>query len=177
VKRTSIWQGRIVELELLDDRWEVVRHASAVAIAYVRPEDGYLLGVEQRRPAVDAVTWELPAGLIDPGETAAAAAARELREEANLCGELHYVTQLYVSPGFTDEAVHLFELHDATPCAGVPDETEALTVVWRDPLEVWTLVASGILATSGVTLLGVQRALARRGTGGYRCGSSRRSRS
>ena len=63
----TVYQGAIVTLELLDGHWEVVRHASAVAVLVVR--DGLVLGVRQRRPAVDADTWELPAGLIDAGET------------------------------------------------------------------------------------------------------------
>jgi len=37
--------------------------------------------VRQFRPAVEAVTLELPSGHVEPGETAAAAVARELKEE------------------------------------------------------------------------------------------------
>lgn len=42
---------------------------------------GRVLCVRQYRPAVDRVTLELPSGLIDPGETPAQAARRELIEE------------------------------------------------------------------------------------------------
>ena len=80
-RERAVFQGRVVDLVVLDERWEVVRHAPAVAVL-ARDELGRVLGVVQRRPAVDARTWELPAGLIDPGETAHAAAARELAEEA-----------------------------------------------------------------------------------------------
>ena len=58
--------------------------ADAVAIlAIVRrrdalPEEAEILLVNQFRPPVEAVTIELPAGLIDPGETAEAAALREV---------------------------------------------------------------------------------------------------
>ena len=163
MKRETVWRGRIVEMEILDGRWEVARHASAVAILAQRAEDGFVLGVEQMRPAVDRTTWELPAGLIDPGETPEQAAHRELREEANLCGRLTFITRFYVSPGFTDEEVFLFELQDPTPCPGTPDETESITIAWRDPNVVWREVKDGTLATSGVTLLGLQRILAREG--------------
>lgn len=37
--------------------------------------------VRQYRPAIEAFTWELPAGTVDPGESAAQAASRELMEE------------------------------------------------------------------------------------------------
>ncbi len=40
-----------------------------------------VLVVEQFRPAVGRVTLELPSGNVDPGESPAEAAARELREE------------------------------------------------------------------------------------------------
>ncbi len=163
VKRESIWRGTIIEVERLDDFYEVVRHAPAVSVLAVRPSDGRVLGVRQPRPAVAADTWELPAGLIDPGETPLEAATRELREETDLCGDLREITRMYVSPGFTDELVHLFEAHDLRPCRGTPDPGEELTVAWLDPLEAWRAVASGRLATSAATVVGLRHHLAERG--------------
>jgi ADP-ribose pyrophosphatase len=43
--------------------------------------EGRMLVVRQYRPAVERYTFELPSGLIDPGETPAVAALRELLEE------------------------------------------------------------------------------------------------
>lgn len=161
MSRTPIYQGKIVSLEILDGRWEVARHASAVAVLVLK--DGMVLGVRQRRPAIDAETWELPAGLIDPGETPDVAAARELREETQLCGRLERLTVAYVSPGFTDEAVHLFVAEDVRPCHGTPDEGESLVVEWHEPLDAWRAVAEGRLVTSAITALGLRHALARLG--------------
>ncbi|MEX2502600.1 MAG: NUDIX hydrolase [Trueperaceae bacterium] len=162
MKRETIWTGNVVALERLDDYYEVVRHAPAVSVLATRG-DGHVLGIVQPRPAVDADTWELPAGLIDPGETPVQAAERELREEADLCATLTPLTRMYVSPGFTDELVHLFEARDLTPCRGTPDPNEELTVAWRDPLQVWREVADGRLATSAVTVVGLRHLLAARG--------------
>jgi ADP-ribose pyrophosphatase len=43
--------------------------------------------IRQYRPAVEDYTWEFPAGTVDPGESAAAAAGRELLEETGLHAE------------------------------------------------------------------------------------------
>jgi ADP-ribose pyrophosphatase len=155
----TVFRGRVVDLVVLDERWEVVRHAPAVAVL-VRDDRGRVLGVVQRRPAVDARTWELPAGLIDPGESALEAAARELAEEANLAGTLVPVAAAYVSPGFTDELVHLFEARDLRPAAGTPDDDEELEIEWRAPQAVWDDATRGAVTTSMVTLLGIRHALA-----------------
>ena len=43
---------------------------------------------KQYRPPIDKVVIEVPAGLIDPGETAEQAAVRELKEETGYVGEV-----------------------------------------------------------------------------------------
>jgi len=156
-----VFRGRIVELEILDERWEVVRHAPAVAVLAV-DERGRVLGVRQRRPAVAGSTWELPAGLIDPGETPEAAATRELAEEAQLAADLELLAVGYVSPGFTDERVHLFEATHLRPAPGRPDDGEELEVAWLDLDAAWQAAATGALVTSMVTLLGLRHARAAR---------------
>jgi 8-oxo-dGTP pyrophosphatase MutT (NUDIX family) len=161
--RETIYEGTIVTLEVEDGFWEIVRHADAVAVLAV-DEGGRVLGVRQERRAIASETWEIPAGLIDAGETPAQAAARELAEEAQLTGTLRELISFYVSPGFTDERVHLFVASDLRPQGGrSPDAGEVVHVEWRDPLETWRAVAAGALATSGVTLLGLRHLLALRG--------------
>lgn len=161
MERETLWRGRIVTLERLGGRFEVVRHASAVAVLAL--QGGLVLGVRQQRPAIARETWEMPAGLIDPGEAPEAAAERELREETQLTGTFRHVSRMFASPGFTDEEVHLFEARDLHPAEGVPDEEEELRIEWRDPLEVWREVAAGSLATSAVTVVGLRHALATAG--------------
>ena len=158
--RETIYQGRIVRLELEDGRWEIVRHADAVAVL-ARDAQGRVLGVWQRRPAIGTRTWELPAGLIDPDETPLQAAARELAEEASLAGELRLLTRFYTSPGFSDELVYLFEARAQRAEHGAePDAGEDLELEWRDPAETWQAIAAGHVATSGVTVLGLLHVLA-----------------
>lgn len=157
--RREIYKGRIVTLVTLDDHWEVVEHADAVAILVA---DGRrVLGVWQPRPAVGHQTWEVPAGLIEPGEEPATAAARELAEEVQLAGRIDLVTSLYASPGFTDERVYLYQATNVRSEHGFdPDASEDLRLEWRDALEVWRAVAAGTEMTSGVTMLALRHLLA-----------------
>ncbi len=134
----------------------MVGHAPAVSVLAV--EDGLVLGVEQRRPAVAHATWEIPAGLIDPGETPARAAQRELAEETQLAGDLEFVAGFYVSPGFTDEHVSLFHATNLTPAHGVPDETEDLKVSWRELDALLAGLREGTLRTSAATVAGLLHA-------------------
>lgn len=159
--REVIYDGRIVRLIIKDGKWEVVEHASAVAVLIARGTK--VLGVRQERVAIGRTTWEIPAGLIDPGEEPEEAAARETAEEVQLGGRLEFINRFFVSPGFTDEEVFLFELHDAVEAEGTPDESERLTPEWLDAAEVLAAVRQGELATSGVTMLALHLVLARHG--------------
>ncbi len=98
--------GRTLELEM-------VRHPGAVAIVpFLSDLDGpdpQILLIRQYRYAADRVIWEVPAGVLEPGEEREACARRELREETGAnAEELRYLTSIYTTPGFTDEQIHLF---------------------------------------------------------------------
>lgn len=53
-----------------------------------KPNGPEILLQKQFRPAVDKVCIEVPAGLIDEGETVETSAARELKEETGYIGEV-----------------------------------------------------------------------------------------
>lgn len=60
-------------------------------LSYLGPE---LVLQKQYRPPIDKVVIEVPAGLIDEGETAEQAAVRELKEETGYVGQVTEVTPL-----------------------------------------------------------------------------------
>lgn len=64
------------------------RYHSLAAHDYVtvlaRTPGGLIPIVRQYRPAVELATWELPSGLVDPGEEPMQAGCRELEEETGL---------------------------------------------------------------------------------------------
>ena len=71
--------------------------------------DTQTLLVRQFRPPLDQETIELPAGLIDKGETAEQAALRELKEETGYVGYNAKATpcSMALSPGMSNETVVL----------------------------------------------------------------------
>lgn len=96
------------ELEL-----EIVRHPGAAAvIPLLSPtdaDDPFVLLLRQYRYAAGGMLWEIPAGVLEPGEDPAECARRELREETGAEAErIERLTTIFTTPGFTDERIHLF---------------------------------------------------------------------
>ncbi|MEZ4607268.1 MAG: NUDIX hydrolase [Deinococcales bacterium] len=152
-----IYQGKILDLIKLDKRWEIVRHAPAVCILALQGDK--VLGVRQYRPAIAQETWEVPAGLIDEGESPDEAALRELSEETQLGGKLKRIAEFYTSPGFCDEKIYLFEATELYEHAARPDEGENLQAGWEKLADIWQALCSGRVASSAPTLLALSYAL------------------
>lgn len=106
----------------------VVRHPNAVALlALIAPDE--LLMVRNFRLPVDAPLLEVPAGCLEPGETAEEAARRELEEETGYCpGKLQKVRSFFPSPGLLDERIDLFVATELTLGTRQLDATEMMEV-------------------------------------------------
>ncbi|AZI41418.1 NUDIX hydrolase [Deinococcus psychrotolerans] len=154
----SIYSGRVVSLEVQDGKWEIVRHAPAVSIL-LQNESGELLCVKQFRHAVNAYTTEVPAGLIDAGETPEAAARRELQEEAGLDADMTLLTQFYSSPGFSDEELFIFKATNARESRLEMDEDEDIEVVWLRPETILSGLRDGSIKGSAATVTAALLAL------------------
>jgi 8-oxo-dGDP phosphatase len=142
---------------------DVVVHPGAVAILALG-ERGVLL-VNQYRHPVRARLDELPAGLLDnEGESALAAAQRELAEEAGLAAETWNVLVDHLSsPGMTDEAVRIYLARDLTQVDRDVQghEEHEMTTSWVPLEEAVRRVLDGELqnATAVVGLLAADRAV------------------
>lgn len=122
IQRRPVYSGRIVDLSVDTVRFpdgstgelELIRHrgASAVLPLLSPPEerDPDVLLVRQYRYAAGGYVYEVPAGMPDrPGEPWEDCAHRELEEETgHRAGELRYLTEIFTTPGFTDEVIRLF---------------------------------------------------------------------
>src|SRR5690349_15579775 len=92
-------------------RRDIVRHPGSVVILPVDTSTATprVLLERQYRHASGSILWELPAGKIDPGEAALAAAKRELKEETGYTAtRWSRALYFFVSPGFLDETMSVF---------------------------------------------------------------------
>ena len=126
---------------------EVLEHYGAVAIVAM-DDDGKFVMVYQYRHTYGRRIWELPAGSVDAGESAEAAAARECEEEIALApGRVQRIVGLYPTPGYCDEEMIYFRVSDLHPPAPgsphKPDEDEDIYV------QAFTISEAKALATRG----------------------------
>ncbi len=105
VDRVTMPNGRTVTLDM-------VRHPGSVVLIPMQ-DDGRIVLIRQYRYALDRWIWELPAGSLDAGEDAAAAAARECEEEIGLVpGRVEFVGAWYPTPGFCTEVMNYYRVSD-----------------------------------------------------------------
>ncbi|MGF1663662.1 MAG: NUDIX domain-containing protein [Kineosporiaceae bacterium] len=154
-------------------RREFVRHPGAVSVLAVDGEQGAerVLLIRQYRHPVRMDLWELPAGLLDePGEDPAAAAARELAEEADLeAAEYRVLVDHLASPGGSDEAHRVYLARGLRPVPPgrrhVRTEEEAgIVVAWVPLDDAVDAVLAGHVQNAGA-VVGLLAAAAARARG------------
>ncbi len=112
---------RVVEPSGVRVLREVVRHTGSVVVLATLDDgkDPRVLLERQYRHAADSYLWELPAGRIDKGEKALAAAKRELLEETGYRAKSwKKILKFYASPGFVAEPMTVFWARGLTPGPG-----------------------------------------------------------
>ncbi len=152
------WAGDYLRVEV--ETWpgigdyEVIHKHDAVAIVPVTP-DGDVVLVRRFRPPVRDSLLEVPAGLLDiEGEDARTCAERELYEETGYrSAGAAFLGGTYLSPGFTDEYMHLFWAWTGAEPEGAPED--GIEVVRRPLHEAVASARTGKVrnATSALALL------------------------
>ncbi|WP_071705572.1 NUDIX hydrolase [Murdochiella vaginalis] len=148
IKTEEIYDGRIVHLRvetvelpnMVYAKREIVSHQRGVGMIVLKDENTMLM-VRQYRIAVRESLLEIPAGLVEPGESPRDAAQRELQEEVGVrANQLEYLMDAYASPGFTDEKLSLFLAQDLETSKLPLDSTEFLTFEEHNVEELYRMV-------------------------------------
>jgi ADP-ribose pyrophosphatase len=139
-------------------RRDRLTHPGAVVVVPVGERGIWL--IHQYRPAIREWTWELPAGLREPGETPFETGLRECIEEVGLePGRLETIGRLVSSPGILDEHVDVFRATELRDVGRRPDDhEERLATVKEVPFNALAhMLAEGTLGNA-ITIAGLARA-------------------
>ena len=146
-----VYDGRVLALDVdqveepggVRAAREVVRQRGSVACLPVH-DDGRVVLVRQYRHAVSAYVWELPAGRLDPPESPEAGARRELEEEVGLrAGRLEKLLEFWTTPGFCDEAMHLYRATELQSVPARPEADERIEILTTSFAEARRMIERG----------------------------------
>ena len=145
----KIYEGKILTLEVdkveLPDgttaQRECVRHSGGAAVLFVKDEK--VLLVDQYRYVYGKSILEIPAGKLNDGEDPKIAAARELEEETGYKAELTHLADIYPTPGYTDEIIHIYSAGNFEITAQKLDEGEFLSFRFVEIDRVLKMIESG----------------------------------
>ncbi|MFY9268490.1 MAG: NUDIX hydrolase [Candidatus Manganitrophaceae bacterium] len=116
VRKKVVYQGKYIRAEeqvvRLPDGSEAVREIvsppDAVGILPI-DEKGEVYLVKQYRPAIQRVTLEIPAGILEPGEASPETARRECEEETGMRPtRVDFLFGYYHSVGFSTGKIEVF---------------------------------------------------------------------
>lgn len=128
----------------LRDRY-IVAAPDAVVVLPLLPGDRLVL-VQNERPAVGRHLLELPAGVVEPGESPEDTALRELTEETGYrAGRIERLLRFFPSPGFLTERMHAFRAEDLEQASPAPRDDENLSVVVMPLADVLAGIREGLI--------------------------------
>ena len=108
---------------------DVVHFGQSVAVVPFKDNKNVLL-IKQYRAPVGKWILEVPAGRVEHHETPEQAAVRELREEVGYeAAYLRKLVSLYLSPGYSDEIIHIYIAKKLTYVGASPEKGEILRVI------------------------------------------------
>lgn len=147
-----IFRGKIMTVRVDDAllpngkpcKREVCEHVGGVGILPI-DEDRTVTLVRQYRYPYETTTLEIPAGKMDQGpENALECGRRELAEETGLRAETMIdLGEIWPSPGFMDERLHLYCAKGLTQGETNPDDDEFVEIVRMPFDELCERIASG----------------------------------
>lgn len=124
-----VTRDEVIEPSGIKVRRDIVRHSGSVVILAVdeSQREPRILLERQYRHAAEDFLWELPAGRIDEGEAALAAAKRELHEETGYTARRwKRILHFYASPGFVAEPMSVYMAQGLTAGEAQPEADEVI---------------------------------------------------
>ncbi len=116
---------------------EYVSHpGAAAAIPFI--SKGRIILVRQYRYPISRDLLEIPAGIIEEGESPQETIARELKEEIGYeAKQIEPIGWFYPSPGYTNEKIHLFKASDLQPTQQEVEEgIEAMEIPYKEAIRM-----------------------------------------
>ena len=153
IKSDTIYDGKILKLrvdtvELVNKKYskrEIVDHQKGVGIIAF-DEDNKLWMVKQYRKAIDRVTLEIPAGLVESNELPIETAKRELQEEVGFYPEkISYLFDMHASPGFTNDKLSFFLANNLVKSELEQDEDENVEASLYEIDDLYNMIENGEL--------------------------------
>jgi 8-oxo-dGTP pyrophosphatase MutT (NUDIX family) len=153
---------RLVEVEVPGQpiyEHHVIDAPDASGVVVHDPGRGVLM-MWRHRFINDAWGWEVPAGMIDPGESPEQAAVREVAEEVGWqVDEVTPFLSYFPTNGMTSQRFHLFVASGGTPLEGWAGSDEAERVEWVPVERITELIRTGEIG-DGLSLVALSVALA-----------------
>jgi len=167
IKRSKIFQGRLLELSLLPHRFpsgytetlEVINHpGAALVVAYMGKDR--IVFLRQYRPVISRFIWELPAGTLSKEEPPLQCAKRELEEETGYRARFwKKLGVVYPAPGYTNERIHIYKASFLQKGLSKNEKDELIRVRLFTPKKIRYLFEKGRIVDAkticALTLAGV----------------------
>lgn len=138
--------------------YDAVRLSDVTAVVVTDAEERVLL-LWRHRFLTDTWAWELPMGIVEPGETPSEAGAREVEEETGWRpGPLTELIRSQPGAGIMDCTHHVYRASSAAYVGEPVERNESDRIEWLPLADVPGLIARQEIV-SGITLLGLQQTL------------------
>ncbi|MFN0083834.1 MAG: NUDIX hydrolase [Blastocatellia bacterium] len=127
---------------------DVVRHPGGAG-GLPLFDDGRVALVRQYRHPAGRDLLEIPAGRVEPGESAELCAAREIEQEIGFrAGRMQKLAEFYSTPGFCEERLYVYLATGLTMTAQNLDHDEMVEIVYLPMREAVRMAERGEIEDS-----------------------------